>query len=67
MEKLQVTTIYTGNNCTGDAIIIPVMDINPEYATDYIRYQTYGKTFPPEEGLKQGTIFPELRDHWVNR
>jgi hypothetical protein len=43
------------------------MPINPEYATAYIRYQTYGKTFPPEEGLKQGTIFPELRDHWVNR
>ena len=66
MEELQLTTVYTGNSCPGDAIIIPVMPINPEYATAYIRYQTYGKTFTPEEGLKQGTIFPELRDHWVN-
>jgi hypothetical protein len=66
MEKLQLTTVYTGNSCSGEAIIIPVMPIDPEYATAYIRYQTYGKTYSPAEGLKQGTIFPELVDYWVN-
>lgn len=60
MESLNVVTIYTGNNCSGEAVIIPIMPVNPELAEAYIRYQTYGKIFLPEEALKKGTVFPEL-------
>ena len=60
MENLKLTTVYTGNNCTGDAIIIPVMPVNPELAEAYIPYQIYGKIFMPDEALQKGTVFPEL-------
>lgn len=60
MESLKLTTVYTGNSCTGEAIIIPVMPINPELAQAYVPYQIYGKTFMPEEALRNGTLFPEL-------
>ena len=60
MENLKLTTVYTGNNCTGDAVIIPVMPINPELAQAYIPYQIYGKIFMPDEALQKGTAFPEL-------
>lgn len=58
--NLNLTTVYTGNSCTGEAIIIPVMPVTPELAQAYVPYQIYGKTFLPAEALKHGTIFPEL-------
>ena len=60
MENLRLTTVYTGNSCTGDAIIIPVMPINPELAEAYVPYQIYSRIFMPDEALKRGTAFPEL-------
>lgn len=36
-------------------------DINqPKLAEAYIPFQKYVSAYPPEEGLKKGTIFPEL-------
>jgi hypothetical protein len=60
MDNLNIATIYTGNNCTGEAIMIPVMPIRPELAQAYVPYQLYNKIFPAQEGLRKGTIFPEL-------
>ncbi len=36
-------------------------------AQAYIPIQRYGKTFPPEEALKQGTLFPELVRPYTKR
>ncbi|HHY83061.1 MAG TPA: spore coat associated protein CotJA [Clostridiales bacterium] len=33
---------------------------NLQLARAYVLPQTYTKAFPPEEALKQGTLFPEL-------
>ncbi len=60
MDNLNIATVYTGNNCTGEAIMIPVMPIRPELAQAYVPYQLYNKIFPAQEGLRKGTIFPEL-------
>lgn len=58
--SLNLTTVYTGNSCTGEAIIIPVMPVNAELAQAYVPYQIYGRTFVPEEALNKGTLFPAL-------
>ncbi|MDN5347951.1 MAG: hypothetical protein PWP65_1515 [Clostridia bacterium] len=34
-------------------------------AEAYVPWQEYGKTFNPEEGLRKGTIFPELYRPYV--
>ncbi len=60
MDNLNIVTVYTGNNCTGEPIMIPVMPVRPELATAYIRYQLYSKILPAQEALKEGTVFPEL-------
>jgi hypothetical protein len=60
MPSLTLTSVYTGNSCTGEAILIPVMPANPELAQAYIPYQIYGKTFLPDEALEKGTVFPAL-------
>ncbi|MCX7772837.1 MAG: spore coat associated protein CotJA [Clostridia bacterium] len=60
MENLKLATVYTGNNCSGEAIVIPVMPIRPELAEAYIPYQLYSKMMSPQESLKKGTIFQEL-------
>ena len=33
---------------------------NPMFGQSYVPWQRMGKTFTPGEGLKMGTIFPEL-------
>ena len=33
---------------------------NPMLAQSYVPWQTMGRTFAPKDGLKMGTIFPEL-------
>jgi hypothetical protein len=60
MENLKLTTIYSGNNCTGESIVIPVMPVKPELSNAYVPYQLYGKILPAQEALKKGTVFPEL-------
>ena len=60
MENLNLATIYTENNCAGEAIMIPVMPIRPKLAEAYVPYQLYGKILPVQEALKKGTVFPEL-------
>jgi len=60
MHDTNVATVYTGNNCTGEPIMIPVMPVRPELARAYVPYQLYNKIFSPQESLKKGTVFPEL-------
>ncbi|WP_156774484.1 spore coat associated protein CotJA [Alkaliphilus oremlandii] len=36
------------------------MPVNPLYAHAYVPYQSSSNTFPMDEALMQGTIFPEL-------
>lgn len=60
MENLNIVTVYTGNNCTGEPILIPVMPVRPELAQAYVPYQLYTKIMPAQEALKKGTVFPEL-------
>lgn len=60
MDNLNLVTVYTGNNCTGNPIMIPVMPVRAELATAYVPYQLYNKIFPAQEALKKGTVFPEL-------
>jgi len=38
----------------------PVCPKNPELAKAYVPYQYYTDIYPPEVGLKKGTIFPGL-------
>jgi hypothetical protein len=40
--------------------LIPVMPVSPKLANAYVPYQYYESLYPPETGLKQGTIFPCL-------
>lgn len=54
------TIIFTGNSCTGTKIEIPVMPDYPQLAQAYIPYQVYKGILPAMEGLRKGTIFPEL-------
>ena len=60
MDNLNLVTIYKGNNCTGEAIMIPVMPVRPVLAQAYVPYQLYSRIFPAQEALKKGTVFPEL-------
>ena len=60
MDNLNIATVYTGNNCTGEPIMIPVMPVRPELAQAYVPYQLYNKISSAKDGLKKGTIFPEL-------
>lgn len=60
MDNLNIVTVYTGNNCTGEPIMIPVMPVRPQLATAYVPYQLYSKIFSAQEALKEGTVFPEL-------
>jgi hypothetical protein len=39
---------------------IPFMPLMPKYAHAYVPFQTLTNVYPPEKGLVQGTIFPEL-------
>ncbi|ABW18448.1 hypothetical protein Clos_0901 [Alkaliphilus oremlandii OhILAs] len=39
---------------------VPFMPVNPLYAHAYVPYQSSSNTFPMDEALMQGTIFPEL-------
>jgi hypothetical protein len=55
-----LVSIYAGNNCTGEAILIPVMPLRPELAQAYVPYQLYSRIMPAQEALKKGTVFPEL-------
>ncbi|MGI6526182.1 MAG: spore coat associated protein CotJA [Caldicoprobacterales bacterium] len=47
------------NNHDPDKPNSPVQS-NLRLARAYVLPQTYGKVFPPEEALKEGTLFPEL-------
>lgn len=38
---------------------------NPIFGQSYVPWQTMGKTFTPEVGLKMGTIYPELVSPYV--
>jgi hypothetical protein len=38
---------------------------NPIYAQAYVRNQTFNKVFTPEEGLRMGTLFPELARPYI--
>ena len=38
---------------------------NPMFGQSYVPWQTMGKTFTPEAGLRMGTIYPELVDPYV--
>lgn len=60
MENIKLTAVYTGNNCSGEAIMIPVLPVKPELAEAYIAYQLYSKPLPASEALKKGTVFAEL-------
>lgn len=60
MDNLNIVTVYTGNNCTGEPILIPVMPIRPELAQAYVPYQLYTRIMPAQEALEKGTVFPEL-------
>ncbi len=60
MENLNLVSIYTGNNCTGEPILIPVMPMKPELANAYVPYQLYSRIMPAQEALRKGTVFPEL-------
>jgi hypothetical protein len=60
MDNLNLVTVYEGNNCTGDPIMIPVMPVRAELATAYVPYQMYEKILPAQEALRRGTVFPEL-------
>lgn len=60
MENLSIVSIYAGNNCTGEATLIPVMPLRPELAQAYVPYQLYSRIMPAQEALKKGTVFPEL-------
>lgn len=44
------------NNTTNNAFFTS----NPMYGHAYVPIQTMSKIYNPSEGLKQGTIFPEL-------
>lgn len=60
MDNLNLVTVYTGNNCTGEPIMIPVMPVKSELATAYVPYQLYSRILPAQEALKKGTVFAEL-------
>lgn len=60
MDNLKLVSIYPGNNCTGEPMMIPFMPMRPELAQAYVPYQLYDKILPAQEGLRKGTIFPEL-------
>ena len=60
VSTLKFATIYTGNNCTGEPVIIPFMPVKPELAQAYVPYQLYSKIMPAQEALRKGTVFPEL-------
>jgi hypothetical protein len=60
MDNLMLVSVYSGNNCTGEPIMIPVMPVRPELATAYVPYQLYSKIMPAQEALRKGTVFPEL-------
>jgi hypothetical protein len=58
--KGKETLIFSGNCCSGQSISIPVMPDNPQLAQAYIPYQIYNGIMSPMEGLRKGTVFPEL-------
>ncbi len=58
--KERETLIFSGNNCSGQSIGIPVMPDDPQLAQAYVPYQVYNGIFSPLEGLNKGTVFPEL-------
>ncbi len=60
MDNLNIVTVYTGNNCTGEPIMIPFMPVRPEFGQAYVPYQLYNKISSAKDGLRKGTIFPEL-------
>lgn len=41
-------------------MVIPVFPRNPMLAQSYVPIQKIGKTYLPNVGLKNGTIYPEL-------
>jgi hypothetical protein len=54
------TLIFAGNSCTGTSMAIPVMSDHPQLAQAYVPYQVYKGILPAMEGLRKGTVFPEL-------
>jgi hypothetical protein len=59
-EAVDAVVIYAGNSCSGTAIGIPVMPESPQLAQAYVPYQVYMGILPAMEGLRKGTVFPEL-------
>lgn len=59
-EAVDATVIFAGNSCSGAALGIPVMPEDPQLAQAYVPYQVYRGIFPVMEGLRKGTVFPEL-------
>jgi len=43
-----------------NCIFVPVFPTRPELARAYVPFQYIQYIYPPMEGLKAGTIFPEL-------
>lgn len=58
--KGKETIIFSGNSCSGTNIVIPVMPDNPQLAQAYVPYQIFMGIMPVMEGLRKGTVFPEL-------
>ena len=63
--RIAINHNSAGNSCTGDAIIIPVMPINPEYATAISGIKPMANLHS-RGGLKAGNHLPRTQDHWVN-
>ena len=45
----------------------PPMEPNLQLARAYVLAQQYTRVFPPEEALRQGTLFPDLVRPYVKR
>ena len=48
---------FSGKGCTPNPTPFPQ---STPVAMAYIPFQQFGQLYPPEKGLKRGTIFPDL-------
>ena len=47
--------------------MVPFMPKNPKYYHAYVPYQINFKVVSPNEGIKMGTMFPDLYSPWKER
>ena len=59
-DNMNMRTRFDGGDPSEFRCVTTALPQNPALTMAYVPFQLYGKTYDPEQALRNGTLFPDL-------